>query len=63
MRLGWQELLIILIIVALVFGVGRLAGLGRVLGRSIREFKEELHGGSSSEGEKGDSVDPQGKEG
>jgi sec-independent protein translocase protein TatA len=40
--LGWPELLIILVVLALVFGVGKLADVGGVLGRSIREFRREL---------------------
>jgi sec-independent protein translocase protein TatA len=40
--LGWQELLIILIIVLAIFGTSRLAGLGGALGGSIREFKRAV---------------------
>ena len=39
---GWPELLIILAVLALVLGVGKLADVGGVLGRSIREFRREL---------------------
>jgi sec-independent protein translocase protein TatA len=39
--LGWQELLIILVILALVFGASRVAGLGGAVGRGIREFRQE----------------------
>lgn len=42
--LGWQELLIILIIAVLLFGGTRLAGVGKASGRAIREFKEETSG-------------------
>jgi sec-independent protein translocase protein TatA len=42
MSLGIPELLIILVILVLIFGAGRLAGLGRGLGQAIRGFKEEL---------------------
>ena len=41
MRIGPQELIIILVIVLLLFGGTKLAGLGKAAGRSIREFKEE----------------------
>ncbi len=39
--LGWQELLIILVILALLFGASRVADLGGALGRGIREFRTE----------------------
>ncbi len=44
--LGWQELLIILAILALVFGASRVADLGGALGRGIREFRSEAKGDS-----------------
>ena len=42
--LGWQELLIILVILALVFGASRVADMGGALGRGIREFRSEAGG-------------------
>lgn len=39
MNLGPTELLIILVIVIIVFGVGRLGDVGAALGKSIREFR------------------------
>ena len=41
---GWQELIIILVIVVIVFGGAKLAGVGKASGRAIREFKDELKG-------------------
>src|SRR5690606_14561952 len=38
---GW-EWLIILAVALLLFGGSRLAGIGKGVGRSIREFKEEV---------------------
>jgi sec-independent protein translocase protein TatA len=49
---GWPELLIILVVLALVFGVGKLADVGGVLGRSIREFRRELREGPEEEEQK-----------
>ncbi|MCA9847956.1 MAG: twin-arginine translocase TatA/TatE family subunit [Dehalococcoidia bacterium] len=42
--LGWQELLIILVILALLFGASRVADLGGALGKGIREFRSEARG-------------------
>jgi sec-independent protein translocase protein TatA len=38
------ELIVILVIVVLLFGVGRLSRIGSELGRGIREFRKELKG-------------------
>lgn len=40
--LGTTELLIILLIFVIIFGVGRLGTLGGALGQSIRDFRESL---------------------
>ncbi len=42
--LGWQELLIVLVILALLFGANRVAGIGGALGKGIREFRSEARG-------------------
>ena len=42
--IGLPELLIILVIVLLVFGAGKLPQIGGALGKSIREFKKEKDG-------------------
>lgn len=41
MGLGWQELAIILVIVIVIFGAGKLPEIGSGLGKGIRGFKEE----------------------
>jgi len=38
-NLGLGELVIILVIVIIIFGVGKLPELGGALGRGIREFR------------------------
>lgn len=40
--LGIGELLVILVIVLIIFGAGRLAEIGEGLGRGIRGFRREL---------------------
>ena len=38
--IGLPELLIILVVVLVLFGPGRLAGIGGALGQAIREFRQ-----------------------
>lgn len=38
---GWQELVLILLIIAMIFGTSKLSSIGSDLGKSIREFKKE----------------------
>ena len=45
--LGWPELLILLAIVALIFGVGRLPEIGGAIGKSISDFKKNSQLGDS----------------
>ena len=42
MRIGWSELIVILVLAFLLFGTQRVSGLGKALGKSVREFKEEV---------------------
>ena len=41
--LGYQELLIILVIVLILFGANRLPDLARSLGSSVKEFKKGIN--------------------
>jgi sec-independent protein translocase protein TatA len=41
--LGYQELLIILVIVLVLFGANRLPELARSLGSSLKEFKKGVN--------------------
>ena len=41
MGLGWQELTIILIIIVIIFGAGKLPEVGSALGKGIKEFKAQ----------------------
>ena len=38
---GPVELILIIVIVLIVFGAGRLAGVGKALGTGLREFRQE----------------------
>ena len=42
--LGWQELMIVLIIVIIIFGAGKLPEIGGALGKSIKEFRNQSEG-------------------
>ncbi|HON59435.1 MAG TPA: twin-arginine translocase TatA/TatE family subunit [Smithella sp.] len=41
--MGWQELIIVLIIVVIIFGVGRLPEIGSALGKGIKNFKKSMN--------------------
>lgn len=42
MGFGWQELLIILVIVALIFGTKKLRSIGSDLGGAVKGFKDSM---------------------
>lgn len=42
--LGAPEIILILVVVVLLFGIGRISKVGRELGSGIRGFKEGLQG-------------------
>ena len=47
--LGWQELLIVLVIVMLIFGTSKIRGIGKSLGSAIRDFRDSMSGDASEE--------------
>ena len=57
-RIGTTELLVILLIALVLFGGSRVAGLGKALGTSLREFRAELN--KNAEKEKGVGHQPAG---
>ncbi len=42
MRLGVWEIVLILVLALVLFGGNKLAGVGKALGQSIRDFKKEV---------------------
>jgi sec-independent protein translocase protein TatA len=60
-NIGPVELLVLLLVLVLVFGVGRIGELGGALGRSIRDFRREVRGpdeeSSAKEEEKEETAD------
>lgn len=53
---GMGELLIILLIVLLIFGAGKLPAIGDALGRSIKNFKRSASGDNELEVSKKDRL-------
>jgi sec-independent protein translocase protein TatA len=49
--LGPTELIIILVIIIVLFGVGRISKIGKELGSGIRSFREGLSGDKDKETE------------
>jgi sec-independent protein translocase protein TatA len=47
--LGYQELLIILVIVLVLFGANRLPELAKSLGSSVKEFKKGINEANKEE--------------
>jgi sec-independent protein translocase protein TatA len=54
-QFGITELLIILVIVLVLFGVGRISKIAGEMGSGIRAFKDGLQGEDGEEKENGDS--------
>lgn len=50
-RPGWQELIIILVIIVFVFGAKRLKDIAKGTGEAVREFKKASEGGHKEEEE------------
>jgi len=59
-NLGPFELIIILLIIIIIFGVGKLPQIGGALGRGIKEFREATH--SQEEEEPQEASVPEEKE-
>jgi len=47
--IGPPEIAIIIVVLLLVFGVGKVADVGGALGRSIREFRREVRDGAKED--------------
>ena len=58
MGFGWQELLIILIIVALIFGTKKLRNIGADLGGAVKGFKDSVTNDADAQ-EKAEESDEQ----
>lgn len=54
MRLGPWEIALILILALVLFGGGKLAGVGKALGKSIKDFKKEMQDDEAADKQDGD---------
>ncbi len=54
MGISLQQLLIVLVIVALIFGTKRLRNIGSDLGKSVRDFKDAMGGEKDNEEAEGE---------
>jgi sec-independent protein translocase protein TatA len=41
--LGWQELVIVLVIIMIIFGAGKLPEVAKSLGTGVKEFRQEAN--------------------
>jgi len=60
-RFGWQEIVLILAVLLLLFGAKKIPEIARSLGKSLNEFKKGQQEGStpdSSESQKTDGSKP-----
>ena len=57
MGFGWQELLIILVIVALIFGTKKLRNIGSDLGGAVKGFKDSVSDDANSAEKTSDNGD------
>jgi sec-independent protein translocase protein TatA len=48
-RIGLPELLVILVIVLLIFGAGKIPQIAKSLGEGIKEFKKSMNGKDDSD--------------
>lgn len=57
MRLGTTEIILIVVLALVLFGGGKLAGVGKSLGKSIKDFKNEVKDDKAEEKSKEDKKD------
>ena len=57
MRLGTTEIILIVVLALVLFGGGKLAGVGKALGKSIKDFKNEVKDDKAEEKSKEEKKD------
>lgn len=61
MRIGWPEIVVIVLVILLLFGAKRLPELMRSLGKSLSEFKKGKEEGEKEESEQKNKNDTEEK--
>ena len=59
MRLGTTEIILIIVLALVLFGGGKIAGVGKALGKSIKDFKKEV---KEDGGEQTEKAAPEGED-
>ncbi|MCY3542639.1 MAG: twin-arginine translocase TatA/TatE family subunit [Chloroflexi bacterium] len=55
-RVGAPELIVLLVILLLVFGVGKLPQVGQAVGKAVRQFRDSQEASLDSESANDDKV-------
>ena len=58
MGIGFPELMIILVIIMIIFGAGKLPEIGSAFGRSIKNFKTSMKEAEEAESVEGSEKKP-----
>ena len=53
-NIGVPSLILILVVALIIFGPGKLPGVGKAMGQSIKEFKSEMNAGEDKKNKKGE---------
>jgi sec-independent protein translocase protein TatA len=61
-NIGPMELVIVLVIVLVIFGAGKLADAGGAMGKSIREFRRGMEGDETPASTPAAAASPSGEE-
>ncbi len=48
-KIGWVEVVLILVIVLIIFGPGKLPGLSKSVGQAVRNFRNAVSGKDDEE--------------
>jgi sec-independent protein translocase protein TatA len=57
MKLGLGEIILIVIVIGMIFGVGKIPEIGKQIGKGVRDFKK-YSSGADSEKAAGPAINP-----